>query len=150
MKVKKAITNTSAAIMFVAGKMIPPGETRIVEVPKQSASSQVVTISFDVKGELATTVAKLKEKLESFTQDQLQQLQAEEEQGQNRASAIDAITDEIKSREYSVELEEFALALSSVEDLDALLLDVAKDEAKVAMVNDEIAKRAEQQKHVNQ
>lgn len=150
MKVKKAITNTSAAIMFVAGKMIPAGETRIVEVPKQSASSQAVTMSFDAKGELATTVAKLKEKLESFTQDQLQQLQAEEEQGQNRASAIDAITDEIKSREYSVELEEFALSLSSVEDLDALLLDVAKDEAKVAMVNDEIAKRAEQQQNVNQ
>ncbi|MBA73512.1 MAG: hypothetical protein CMO73_12660 [Verrucomicrobiales bacterium] len=150
MKVKQAITNTSAKIIFVAGKMIPPSETRFVELPKQAASSQVVTMSFDAKGELATTVAKLKEKLESFTQDQLQQLQAEEEQGQKRASAIDAITDEIKSREYSVELEEFALALSSVEDLDALLLDVAKDEAKVAMVNDEIAKRAEQQKHVNQ
>ena len=149
MKVKRAITNTSAAIMFVAGKMIPPGETRIIEVPKQS-SSQVVTTSFDAKGVLATSVTKLKAQLESFTQDQLQQLHAEEEQGQNRVSALEAITDEIQSREYNAELEEFALALSSVEDLDALLLDVAKDEAKVAMVNDEIAKRAEQQKHVNQ
>ncbi len=150
MKVKEAITNTSATIMFVAGKMIQPGETRIIEIPKQSASSQVAASSFNAKAVLATTVTKLKEQLETFSQDQLQQLSAEEEQGQNRKGAIDAISDEIQKREYDSDLSEFALALSAVEDLDSLLLEVSEDEAKVAMVNEEMAKRAEQQKNVNQ
>jgi len=149
MKAKEAITNTSAAIMFVAGKMIQPGETRLVDVLKPSKSPQVSTMLFDAKATLSTSVTKLKEQFEQFTQDQLHQLHAEEQQGQNRKGALDAIADEIQSREYSTELEEFALALSSVEDLDALLLDVANDDTKVAMVNDEIAIRAEQQKNGN-
>lgn len=149
MKVKQPITNTTAAIMFVAGKMINPGETRFVEVSELSASSQVSASLFDAKGALAVSVTKIKEQLASFTQDQLQQLHAQEEQGQNRKSALDAISEEIQSREYSAELSEFALALSAVDDLDALLLQVAEDEAKVAMVNEEMAKRAEQQKNVN-
>jgi len=109
----------------------------------------VSTMLFDAKATLSTSVTKLKEQFEQFTQDQLHQLHAEEQQGQNRKGALDAIADEIQSREYSTELEEFALALSSVEDLDALLLDVANDDTKVAMVNDEIAIRAEQQKNGN-
>lgn len=150
MNVKTPITNTSAAIMFVAGKMINPGETRFVDVPKLSSSSQVVSTSFDAKGMLAKTISKLKEQLESLTQDQLQQLHAEEEQGQNRKGALDAIGEEIQSREYDVELSEFALTLSSVDDLDALLLEVADDEAKVAMVKEEQTKRAEQLQNGNQ
>ena len=145
---KKAITNTTAAIMFVAGKMINPGENRTVEV-KETPTPSSFTGTINIESILSSPVAKLDEVLAPLKQDALQQLIAAEAAGQNRKTAISKIESAIKEREYDSELSEFALALSSVEELDPLLLEVADDETKTAMVQDEMAKRAEQLKNDN-
>ena len=80
---KKAITNTTAAIMFVAGKMINPGETRTVEV-KETPTPSSFTGTINIESILSSPVAKLDEVLAPLKQDALQQLIAAEAAGQNR------------------------------------------------------------------
>lgn len=143
---KQPITNDTPNVMFVAGKLIPPGETRFVEVRESSNK----TPAFNPSELLAQPVSKLPEALDMLTLDKLNQALAYEQSHEKRKGAISAIEKLIEAREYDAELSEFASSLSSTEDLDQLLLMVDGDESKVAMIEEEKARRQEQMQNDNQ
>ena len=139
-------TNNTAQIQFVGGKLIPPGESRPVMVrPVSNAAPKV-----DYDAILNCKVSELAERIEILSLDALQAMLAAEENGANRKGAKELIKEQISGREYDLDLQVFALSLTDVEDIDALLLLVGDDENKVAMVEEEIARREEQAKNDNQ
>ena len=139
-------TNNTAQTQFVGGKLIPPFESRTV----MTRDIGTIKPTMDVNSILARPVKELEAEIELKTLDELQVLLAAETSNANRKGAVDLIEKLIPSREYDMDLQEFALSLSDVEDIEALLLLVGDDENKVAMVEEEIARREEQLKDDNQ
>lgn len=142
---KKPFHNDSDNIAFVGGKLIPPGEIRMVDMPVASNKP-----AFDIAALLENKVSDLPEALSTLNIDTLNKVLAFEQTHGKRKGAISAIEEQIAQREYDADLTEFASSLSATEDLDALMLLVADDENKVAMVEEEIARRKEQVQNDNQ
>ncbi|AYA63821.2 hypothetical protein [Alteromonas sp. RKMC-009] len=141
---QKLFTNNTDKIVFESGVLIPPGESRPVTVIPSSSKKK-----FDPVPILDRPVNALENSLAGLTLDQLNQVKGAEESGANRKTALTLISQEIEKREYDAELSDFARELSSVTNLDELLLAVADDEAKVAMVEQELQSRAEKTKDDN-
>ncbi len=139
-------TNNTKQAQFVGGKLIPPGESRTVMTRDIGTVKPTMNVEFI----LARPVNELESEIELKSLDELQVLLAAETANGNRKGAVKLIEKLIASREYDMDLQEFALSLSDVEDIEALLLLVGEDENKVAMVEDEIARRQEQIKNDNQ
>ncbi|MBU2979012.1 hypothetical protein [Alteromonas sp. C1M14] len=142
---KKLITNNTENLKFYNSVLIHPNESRLVPVIASAVKHQ-----FDPSSIISLKVSEIKTRLNVLTIDELSQLKVAEESNQSRQSAIKLIDAEIEKREYDNELSEFALTLSSIDNLDELQLEVADDEVKLAMVEQEIESRAEKLKDDNQ
>lgn len=140
---KKFITNTTAAIMFVGGKMIAPGITREVDVTPDKISDNA---PFDYAALLAAKVTDLPDLLEPLNIEQLEGALSFEQANNSRKTAIGAIETAIDDLQINLDLSEFAASLSDVEKLDELRLVVADNDAKVAMIDHEVELREEQSK----
>lgn len=140
---KQMFTNITNKTVFVGGKMIAPGITREVDIITAKPSEGAL---FDFADLLSSAVTDLPDKLDGLNLEQLEGALTAEQGGQKRKGAIKAIETAIEDLETNLDLAEFSRSLSGVENLDELMLKVADNDAKVLMVEHEIALRAENDK----
>jgi hypothetical protein len=136
---KKHYTNTTNATVFVGGKMIAPGVTRLVDVMVATAAAAAPVISYAEM--LANKVGDLPDLLLELNLEQLEEAKRMEESSANRKGAISAIEEAIENISINADLAEFAQSLSDAENLDELMLKFADNEAKSAMIEEEMAAR---------
>ena len=135
---KKHYTNTTKATVFVGGKMIAPGVTRLVDVMVATAAAAPVISYAEI---LANKVGDLPDLLLELNLEQLEEAKRMEESSANRKGAITAIEEAIENISINADLTEFAQSLSDAENLDELMLKFADNEAKSAMIEEEMAAR---------
>ncbi len=136
---KKNYTNNTDKTVFISGKLIAPGVTRSVDVIESSIAPR----AFDFAALLANSVAAIPDLLVDLNLEQLEGALVEETANANRKTAIKAIETAIEDLEVNADLSEFAVSLSTVGNLDELLLKVSDNDAKAAMVEHEISLREE-------
>lgn len=135
---KKHYTNTTNATVFVGGKMIAPGVTRLVDVMVATAAAAPAISYAEI---LANKVGDLPDLLLELNLEQLEEAKRMEESAANRKGAVTAIEEAIENISVNADLAEFALSLSDAENLDELMLTFADNEAKSAMIEEEMAAR---------
>ena len=129
-----AFTNSKKKPVYVGGKQILPGETRTVGAIHLPAKPAVV---FDAQAVLAGKVKDIAPTLEGFSDKQLGLLLEAEKAGANRSTMVNAITDVLVERDYADSLDFFRGNLGELgeSELEVLLLSVADDPEKTALVN---------------
>ncbi|MES1977300.1 MAG: hypothetical protein V4451_04645 [Pseudomonadota bacterium] len=123
---KKHVTNTSSNCMFVGSTMIPPGESRTVEVPDEVAAPVVAngepSLDDRLKIILAGNVASVLAELPTLTQEALDRAVLLEKDGGNRKGVLNGIDAELLTRANArLEAEQVAERARQLEAAQAAL-----------------------------
>lgn len=153
---KVAYHNDTETVKHVGNKMIRPGETREVEetlLPDYKAKKPTepeANPNAELLALLDLSIPKITDKLPGLDGDELDIIEAAEQNGKTRAGLLEAIAEERLRRAAEVKTEkdliDFKISLASMEE-DELLQQVdlyAEDESRLALVQAEIDLRAEQ------
>lgn len=157
--------NTKSHPEHVGGVMVQPGETRFIDenrhpdYPGMGARRAAPTpepTGSDMTDLAAEKADVIKAQLAELDDNQLSELLAAEEAGKNRKGVVEAVNSELLTRASeggegaendpaAVEAQQFAASLPEMSDdeLAELAESVADDEGRLALVNEEIAHRAD-------
>lgn len=160
--------NTNSHPEHVGGVMVQPGETRFIDEhrhpdypglgDRRPAAAKPEPKGSDMAELAGEKAADIKDRLTELDDDHLAELLTAEEAGKNRKGVVEAINAELLTRASdgaggeggendpaAVEVEQFAASLPNMSDdeLAELAETVADDEGRLALVNEEIAKRAD-------
>lgn len=98
---QKLITNTGNSPMYHGNTMIPPGESRLVDVPGDDAKPQEAAAPtlVDLLTELlGKSIAAITPEIQKLTHEALEKAYEMEQEGKNRSTLLAALQDEIIRR----------------------------------------------------
>ena len=148
------VINRGRTSRFVAGRLVPPGETRILPeeaVPadlrpgRGTPSEPAPDLEADpLLGLLDRPIKEIKPALEGLSIEDLRRLRDAEEAGNTRSTLMAFLDEEIMRQAAEAELSPFREELLQLgtEELEALKETYAEDEARLGLIEEEEQRRA--------